>query len=326
MLPLPSVLNGDAARYSLAVVTARRARGTTRPAGMILLHHDVAAASDDPRRSLTPAIAVDLLREQLTHLARHYRVVSLAELDSLMTEPQRAGPLPVALTFDDDLTSHHGIVAPLLAELGFPATFFLTGAMLDGPSSFWWHDLQQLFRAGGAYWASVTDELTALWGEPRVPVTLGWVAKTMQAAPATVRDRLKARMRELAEGLATDNGLDAPAVRDLVAGGFEIGFHTNAHHHLQFLNGTELNAAMRDGRKRLEETIERPLIRIAYPFGAADLRVAGAAAAAGFERGYTVEPVPVQPGVDPLLIPRVDARTSPGRLALMLARLTTSGA
>ena len=38
-------------------------------------------------------------------------------------------PLPdklVVLTFDDSVSSHHAVVAPLLKQLGFGATFFIT--------------------------------------------------------------------------------------------------------------------------------------------------------------------------------------------------------
>lgn len=42
----------------------------------------------------------------------------------------------LALTFDDDLSSHHRLVAPLPREFGMPATFFPAGATLDGPVAF----------------------------------------------------------------------------------------------------------------------------------------------------------------------------------------------
>ena len=59
-------------------------------------------------------------------------------------------PVPVALTFDDDLPSHREHAAPVLARHGAPATAFLCGA--DGP--FWWQLLQRAIddRAVAADW------------------------------------------------------------------------------------------------------------------------------------------------------------------------------
>jgi peptidoglycan/xylan/chitin deacetylase (PgdA/CDA1 family) len=318
-------LSRDAARYGLASLTRRRARPAA-PARLILLHHDVAESGDDPSRSLTPALAVGVLREQLEYLRRQYHVVSLAELASVATLADVPGRLAVALTFDDDLSSHHQFVAPLLTELGLPATFFLTGATLGGQASFWWHDLQQLYRSGGERWRAVTKALAARWGEPRARLSLGTAATTIEAAPAGMRDEVAADLRRLAADLPTDPGLSARAVDDLHRAGFEIGFHTRAHYQLQTLSDEELHTAMRDGRDRLAEAAGTRLTRIAYPHGAADLRVAAAAAEAGFGHGYTVQAqlVPAEP--DPLLIPRLDAYTSASRLALSVARLVANGA
>lgn len=326
MVTISSARGRDAARYALAALTARRSRHSRRPAGLVLLHHDVAAASEDPRGLLTPALGVDVLREQLRHLVSHYRVVSLSELTELLKAAPRGPGLPVALTFDDDLTSHHELVAPLLTELGLPATFFLTGTTLERRSPFWWHDLQQLFRAGGEAWDGVCAEVEHRWGAPRVPLALGQVATTIEASPPAVRDPLIERLRALAASLPSEAGLPAGAVRDLVGAGFEIGFHTRAHYQLQTLSDGELDDAMRDGRQRLTEATGLPLTKIAYPHGGADLRVAAAAAAAGFESGFTVRNAPVLPDADPLLVPRVDSRMPASRLALTLAQLGADAA
>ncbi len=253
-------------------------------------------------------------------------MVSLAELQSIVggSKPS-GGRFPVALTFDDDLSSHHRIVAPLLSERACPATFFLTGATLDGPSSFWWHDLQQLYQRGGEGWAAVSREFASQWGEPRVQLSLGVAAATIEAAPADVRDHVVNRLRVIAAELPTDPGLDAAAVCELRAAGFEIGFHTHGHYQLQSLDDHGLARAMTEGRTRLSELIGAPLTRIAYPYGAADLRVAAAAARTGFQCGYTVGVDLVRPATDPLLTPRADACTSAARLALTMARLVAGG-
>ena len=63
-----------------------------------------------------------------------------------------AEPVPdktVVLTFDDAVKSHLTVVAPILAEYGFGATFFVTHRWMDDPTRFMtWDNIAQLHRMG----------------------------------------------------------------------------------------------------------------------------------------------------------------------------------
>ena len=98
-------------------------------------------------------------------------------------------PVPVALTFDDDLPSHREHAAPVLARHGAPATAFLCDA--DGP--FWWQLLQR----------AVDDRAVAAAGLPPVPADA--LAAALDRRPGAL-----ARVARTIEGLA-------PAERDAVA-------------------------------------------------------------------------------------------------------------
>ncbi|MBI3683773.1 MAG: polysaccharide deacetylase family protein [Acidobacteria bacterium] len=55
----------------------------------------------------------------------------------------------VVLTFDDAVKSHRTFVAPLLAELGFRATFFVTHRWMEDRENFMtWEDIADLHRMG----------------------------------------------------------------------------------------------------------------------------------------------------------------------------------
>lgn len=58
-------------------------------------------------------------------------------------------PKTVVLTFDDAVKTHLTNVAPLLKELGFHATFFITQKWMDDPAYFLtWQEVGQLHRMG----------------------------------------------------------------------------------------------------------------------------------------------------------------------------------
>ena len=83
------------------------------------------AANRDPRHTLLRLLLVLSLFTGHTTAAQDGGTPARAQ--------ERAGDKVVVLTFDDAVKSHRTFVAPLLKELGFGATFFVTHRwMADG--------------------------------------------------------------------------------------------------------------------------------------------------------------------------------------------------
>lgn len=58
-------------------------------------------------------------------------------------------PKTVVLTFDDAVKSHRTVVAPLLKQLGFQATFFITQAWMKDQANFLtWEEVAEIYRMG----------------------------------------------------------------------------------------------------------------------------------------------------------------------------------
>ena len=126
------------------------ARGSGRRVGLVLAYHRVDDPPGDVERELVPAVGSACFRAQMRHLAARYEIVEAQEILSAASARRRGGKFPVAITFDDDLPTHARVAAPLLAQLGLPATFFLSGASLERPFQFWWERLQDAFDSGAA--------------------------------------------------------------------------------------------------------------------------------------------------------------------------------
>jgi peptidoglycan/xylan/chitin deacetylase (PgdA/CDA1 family) len=92
-------------------------------------------------------------------------------------------------------------------------------------------------------------------------------------------------------------------LRRLAAGGWEVGSHTCSHALLPRCDDYALARELRASRVRCEDELGRPCASLAYPYGAADRRVADAAAAAGYEAACTLPDRFDEP--EPLLWPRV---------------------
>jgi peptidoglycan/xylan/chitin deacetylase (PgdA/CDA1 family) len=292
----------------IARLLVRVAGLSGRGAGVALVYHRVGDPAGDPRRELVPAMGTELFAAQVRHLASGYRLVAASELPPAARERRRGERFPVAITFDDDLSSHVDAAAPILSSARATATFFVCGASLHGPHRFWWERLQ----------AALDDNLD-LSTLDLEPATVHQVGLRIQSLPPRARDELDAMLAELVGSDPEESGLRAEGLRRLAASGMEIGFHTRRHDVLPALGDAELAEAMRVGRKELEDVVG-PLRTISYPHGLADARVAAAARAAGFEAGFTGLPAAVTSGSDPHLLGRVSpSYASVGELAFDVA-------
>ncbi len=300
-----------------AVAWARRVRVRWSGArvGLALCYHGVAERGGDPEIELSAPISLPDFERHLRHLRRSYRVVPASALVPAAASRKRGQRLPVAITFDDDLPTHLSIAAPALRRARLPATFFLSGAGLHEPFSFWWQLLQRAWEGD-----LVGDTMLEAWGVREPDVSVRQVALRIQTMSPAERDAATASLRAAMGGEVPDDTLSRDGIETLAASGFEIGFHTRRHDDLVGLTDDELRVAMIAGRDELEEVVG-PLSTISYPHGRADARVAGAARDAGFDFGFVANGSPVAVGDDPhLLGRRYPARGRTGQFALDVAQ------
>jgi peptidoglycan/xylan/chitin deacetylase (PgdA/CDA1 family) len=317
----------SALRTLLALLTCWLARLSSTQAGVVLVYHRVGGeSSGDPRLQILAAISSREFARHVRHLRRHYRVVPAGELLDAVRRRGRAQRFPVAITFDDDLASHLSDAAPALRGAGVTATFFLGGTSLDGPQPFWWEDLQCAVdeRLVTSLPHVAEKDLHAALG--RTPKAIFRVAGTIERLDPPQRNEVATTLRAAVGSRNSDRGLRARDVQALASGGFEVGFHTLRHDALPALPDAALEAALRDGRDELAAVAGTAIDVISYPYGKADERVAAAAQAAGFRRGFITGRRAVTADTDPLLVPRVPPARSLGKTALRVARAVASSA
>lgn len=95
-----------------------------------------------------------------------------------------------------------------------------------------------------------------------------------------------------------------PELAALVEAGWEVGSHTISHLRLPELGDRELAQQLGDSKTELEDCLGRPCSSLAYPYGAVDRRVAGAAKAVGYAAAGGLLPGQVS-ALDPLRYPRI---------------------
>lgn len=303
-------------RASLAQAARLEARVRRSPAvrGAALLLHSVAARGGRHGLELDPPLASAQLDAIAGHLADRYRTVRAGELLEAARRRRAGEPIPVAITFDDDLPCHASVAAPILARHGVVATAFLCGA----EQPFWWQLLQRAVD-DRAIAADALDPLPPRLVEPALlhePGALGCLGEAIERLSPSDRDAVAARLREAVP--AGPAPLSAQGRAELLAAGWEIGFHTSRHDLVTTLDDEALAAALTGGRDGLGDGTPRTL---AYPHGKAGPREGRAAREAGYLTAYTGRPEVITARTDEHLVGRITPRADGlGSFALQLAR------
>ena len=87
-----------------------------------------------------------------------------------------------------------------------------------------------------------------------------------------------------------------------------VGSHTVSHLDLTTLDADRLDFELRESKRVLEQRLGQPVEAIAYPSGSYNDGVVERTREAGYLSGWKKGGGPVQPGADPLLLPRVRVR------------------
>ncbi|MFH1176457.1 MAG: polysaccharide deacetylase family protein, partial [Acidobacteriota bacterium] len=307
---------GDCSGSPGSVLTQRlnsqeeRGRGSA----VILAYHRVGEADLDPHGL---CVSPPEFRAHMEAVRNGFAPISLPALIAAVT----AGALPeraVAVTLDDGYADNL-VAAEILADLGIPATFFVTGLGLDGAHEFWWDALARVMLGPAKRPGELEIEIA---GERVWLATVDRAQRT--SAHGILWDRIFplswAEQEHVVEQLgrwAGGEGAPADGARPMnraellrLAGrpGHTIGAHTT--HHLK------LDAQPEEVRRRevaghkafLEQVLGRPVTVFSYPYGVVDAATAELVREAVLAGAVIAGPGVVRPDTDPYLLPRSELR------------------
>lgn len=301
-----------------------------RPGRVLVLTYHRVCAEPDPLMPDEPTHAA--FDAEMAALARHFNVVSLAEVPEILESgagPSRA----VAITFDDGYRNNYEAAMPILRKHELPATFFVATGFLDGGCM--WNDriIEALRRCS-------LEQLDL------EEVDLGRVSLNGIATRRSIMDQVLKRLKHLpsaerddaVERIVSKCGVDYPRdlmmTKEQVAGlhrnGFAVGAHTITHPILTRISDAEAEREIAKGKQELEAIIDAEVELFAYPNGRLDDDYAERHVAqvrdANYRLAVSTNYGPIQPGSDLFQLPRVGVpRRSPLRFRLDLMEAYASG-
>jgi peptidoglycan/xylan/chitin deacetylase (PgdA/CDA1 family) len=273
----------------LRIRRRRSARGQAQ-IHVLGYHRVVDRVVEDGPVSPSLCISAQSFRRQMEQVKRAFHVLTLREAVAAIEGRLQLDRDACAVTFDDGYRDLYLRAAPILAELGIPATVFVPSGYL------------------GTGRALTHDRLyAALWrlrrGNPSALVD-GLIARLPASALTAITEEL-----ESVGGGPVPLGddarvLDAGELRTLAERGWEIGGHTIDHSVLVHEPAARIDEQLRRPKSDLESIAGRPCRYFAYCNGFHSPPLVQALARCGYEGAVTTCDRPNRRGDDRFRIGR----------------------
>jgi len=229
------------------------------------------------------AISEVRFSQQMAYLARHYRVISLQEVPSLLKEKKAIPPKTVAITFDDGYSDNYHVAYPILKRLGLPATIFLATDFVGGDKIPWWdelillledppEDLEKVKLAPSLYPAEIHQCLRKIHRSQRV-ANSPWISHLitlLNHMPTGQREKILIDLKRVL-GMARFSGknlmLSWDQVQEMSKHGILFGAHTQSHAFLDELSEEGAFREMARSKEIIEEKTGKGVEAFSYPKG-----------------------------------------------------------
>jgi peptidoglycan/xylan/chitin deacetylase (PgdA/CDA1 family) len=304
-----------------ADVSYTAVRGQTPPldtgfsVDVVLLYHRFAVGEPDP---LGLCVSPENFEAQLRVLCDGFEVVPLAHIASRVRAGE-PGSGRVAITIDDGYVDNLTAGIPLIADAGLPATLFAATGHIEAGRRFFWDEMERLLTGPGARpgelrvddrtWPTATPDQREVARQELHRLTQPKALDEIEQTLAALRDWAGGGAGEPPE--ATRPVTTEELKQIAATPGIEIGAHTRDHVNLAHRDRHELRDQVQRSRDDIAGWTGKQPAAFSYPFGIPRHDVNDAArnvvASAGFEYAVVNQPVPVEPGADVFVLPRVFA-------------------
>ncbi len=304
----------------------------------VVTYHYVRDLASSRYPSLT-ALDASKFDGQLDYITRHYQVVGLDLVRSVMKGQEQLPPNACLLTFDDGLIDHFTVVFPRLIERGIAGCFFPPVKAVKNRRVLDVHKIHFVLASdatpdainryimdacdgarAGHDLPSREDLLADNWKASRFDsAEVRFVKNVLQKGlPEPFRSELVAQLfatfvTDREDAFSADLYMDDMQLRCMIQTGMEVGGHGAFHDRLGLMSRPEQEEEVRATQAFLAELYGHELgpWSIAYPYGSFNSDTLEILEGAGCVLGFTIEQELVQGFDSPLTLGRVDTNYLP---------------
>jgi peptidoglycan/xylan/chitin deacetylase (PgdA/CDA1 family) len=236
----------------------RMAGGWRGRGAAILMYHSVMEDSRSQETFLGGIIhSRDTFRGQMELLARRYRPVSLDQINRFVRGEGKLPERAVVITFDDGYTDNYEIAAPVLNEVGVPATFYATVECVERGYLPWPAQLRFIFRtAKKASWADSAGKPWPLSGGVEREKAFLLSCDECCKLAGTAQEEYVARLEDdLGAHVPVESGalmMNYDQMRALAQQGHSVGSHSMTHPNMAHLSLEDVVREMTESKWRLD--------------------------------------------------------------------------
>jgi peptidoglycan/xylan/chitin deacetylase (PgdA/CDA1 family) len=259
-----------------------RMSAAARPGLVVLTYHRIAEPGADPFYDPVISATPEMFRAQVAWLGRRVRVRTLDELLAMLESGSPWREPAALITFDDGYRDNFEVAAPILRELGVPATFFLPTAFLESPRLPWWDRVAcaikqarvrtfQLDRSPDGAAPPLVIDLEQMSRSTAIMTIIRAFLDDTIADERWFLDQLFARAGVDMDGESLARTLFASwdLVRRVVGAdrALTIGSHGHSHERLAGLDEDSQRRELTESRRILETRLGGEVAALAYPYG-----------------------------------------------------------
>lgn len=294
---------------------AGRLRGSS---AAILMYHSVMEDPASQEAYLGEIIhSRKVFRAQMEVVARRFHPTSLHQVGHFL---KGAGEIPdraVVVTFDDGYRDNYEIAAPVLNELGVPATFYATVDCVERRTLPWPARLRFVLRnTAKECWTDSSGGIWPLSNDMEREKALLRSCDECCQLTGTVQEKYVASLSEqLDTQVPAESGalmMSYDQMRALVRQGHVVGSHTMTHPNMAYVNPEVARCEMTLSKQRLEQELGGPVPHFAYPCPALSPhwteQTVATSRAVGYETAVTTNGGLARKGDDPLRLKRIGSR------------------
>jgi peptidoglycan/xylan/chitin deacetylase (PgdA/CDA1 family) len=222
-------------------------------------------------------MTVTALKSNLDGLKRTFRFVSMDEASQMISGAAQWRKNCVALTFDDSLKCMADVVAPMLAERGIPATFYLSTEAIESGRPYWWlrFDYAMTRLENQNVTLDIAGGQPVVLGAGRSIETLRSAKRILRRLDRSERERLVVQV-ETHAGVASADVVDAYPFAQLMTWydakqlrtlGMTLGSHSVTHANFARLAIDDQRRELEVSRRVIGQATGVECVHFSYPYG-----------------------------------------------------------
>lgn len=218
----------------------------------------------------------DQFDEQIAYLKRRCSLVTVDEARAFVEGQikDRAPQFRVLITFDDGYLDNYEVAFPILCSHGVPGVFFLVTSNIGSCTVPWWDYIAFLLKTAENRRFSLHYPVRREFNLDKdgIAESIRGVLSAYNRADNIEPDRFMQALQEQTRGANLPKPvrrfLDWNEAREMIAGGMEIGSHTDSHATLSRLAPEQQRRELEISRGILKDNLGVAVDAIAYPAGA----------------------------------------------------------